>query len=119
MSKILTTLQRQLTEQYEAQKFFYSHILFLFLFLQIFYKKVTKKPKIILIVVQSPQKRSYRTLPYKRYKRPPRTKRPPTTDEAGRLTLIRESHPTPPTISDGIIFLPQTSLHTVVSATAD
>ena len=67
MSKILTTLQRRLTH-YDAQKFFYSHILFLFLFLQFFLQKGCKKPKIIQIVVQFQRRRPYRKLPYKTIK---------------------------------------------------
>ena len=52
MSKILTTLQRQLTEHYDAQKFSHRHILFLFLFLKVFYK-VTKSQKKIYLLCKS------------------------------------------------------------------
>ena len=68
MSKILMTLQRRLTEHYDAQKFFYSHILILFLILQFFLQKGCKKPKIIQIVVQFQRRRPYRKLPYKNIK---------------------------------------------------
>ena len=52
MSKFLTTLQRRLTEHYDAQKFSHSHILFLFFFLQVYYK-VTKSQKEFYLLCNS------------------------------------------------------------------
>ena len=69
-------------------------VLFIF---STFLQKPPKKPKIFLFVVQFPGRRPYRKLLYKKYKRPLRAKRPPTTERAERLTLIRESRPTSPT----------------------
>ena len=118
MSKILPTLQRRLTEHYDAQNFFYSHILFLFSFLQFFLQKGYKKPKIFQIVVQFHRRKPYRNLPYKVYKRPPRAKRPPTTDRAERLTPIQGSRPTPPRAATAPSSLQQTTSRTIAGKCA-
>ena len=76
-------------------------------FLQNFTKKIAKKPKIILFVVQFQRRKSHSKLQYKIYKRPPRAKGPPTTARAERLTLIRESRPTLPTTSAALVLPPQ------------
>ena len=95
MSKILTTLQRQLTEHYNAQNFSQSHIRFLFFFLQVYYKVARSQKKFKLLCNSN---EGGRTVNYHtKYKRPPRAKRPPTTDRAERLTPIQGSRPTPPT----------------------
>ena len=62
-----------------------------------FTKRLQKAKNIFLFVVQFQGRRPYRKLLYKKYIKPPRAKRPPTTDRAERLTLIRESRPTAPT----------------------
>ena len=106
MSKILTTLPPQPTKRLDAPKFSYSQILFLFLFQLIFHKTVAKSQK-YSFVVQFHRRGPYRNLQYKKYKRPPRAKRPPTTDRAERLTQFRESRPPPPTTSAALVLPPQ------------
>ena len=63
-------------------------------------------------------RRPYRNLQYKTYKRPPRAKRPPTTDRAGRLTLIRGSLPTPPRFATAPSLLQLTTSRTIVGKCA-
>ena len=61
MSLMVTTLQRQTTKRSDASPFFCSQFLFLFMFASIFYKNITKIPKICLFVVQSQRRKLYIT----------------------------------------------------------
>ena len=105
--------QHRTTQRSDASMFCHHFVFFIF---STFLQKQPKKLKIVLFVVQFQGKRPYRKLPYKKYKRPSRAKRPPTTDRAERLTLIRENRPTPPTSAGFPLFqrptTPQTSAST-------
>ena len=61
MSLMVTTLQRQTTKRSDASPFFCSQFLFLFMFVSIFYKIITKIPKKCLLVVQSQRRKLYIT----------------------------------------------------------
>ena len=86
-------LQHRTIRPSDASTFCHHFAFFSSTFLQ----KQHKKPKIIFLLCNS--KEENRTVNYntKRIQRPPRAKRPPTTNRAGRLTRFRESCPTPPT----------------------
>ena len=81
-------------------------------FLHIFYiplQNQTKKPKIFLFDVQIQRRKPHKKLKDETYKRPPKVKRPPTTDRAERPTLVRGSRPNLPTASAALFLLPPTS----------
>ena len=92
-----TTLQRQTTKRSKASMFFCCQFLFLFIFSTIFQKSLQKNSKKNLFVVQLQRRKPYSTWRHKTIRRPPRAKRPPSTDRAEQLTLVRGSRPTPPT----------------------
>ena len=73
-----------------------------------FYKKLQKSPKIFLFVVQFQRRKPHSKLLHMTIKRQPRAKKPPTTDRAEQLALIRGSRPTLPTASAALFLLPQT-----------
>ena len=77
-----------------------------------FYRKNSKKPKKFLFVVQFQRRKPHSKLLHMTIKKPPRSKRPPTTDRAEQLTLIRGSRPTLPTASAALFLLPQTRSQT-------
>ena len=66
-----------------------------------FYKNLQKIQKYFLFCSSKEESRTVRYCT-RHIKRPPRAKRPPTTGGAERITLFRESRPTPPTY---VIFL--------------
>ena len=86
-------------ERLNVQK---PHSSFVAIFHSYFYlfnllQKYRRKAKNILIWCAIPKKKPYSKLRNKTYKRPRKTKRPPTIDRSEQLTLFRESRPTPPT----------------------
>ena len=107
-----TTLQRRTTKRSDAPKFFCSHILFLFLSLQ-FFTTILQKAKNKKNAVQFQRRRPYSKLREKHIKGRRGLKGPPATDRAERLTLFRESRPTPPTAATAPALPPPTMLRTI------
>ena len=115
LNQMATTLQRGTTKRSDAPKFFVATF-YSYSYLYNLLRKILQTPKLFLIVVQFQEES--RTVNYgtRHIKKLPRAKRPPTTDRAERLTLIRKSRSTRPTT---VVFPPfrrPTSLQNIVSA---
>ena len=105
------------TTQHSYDSTFCHHFVF-FIFLHSFTQTTQKSQKYFYLLCNS--KEGSRTVHYstKSIKRPPRAKRPPTTNRAGRLTRFRESRPTPPTNEDSRLSRQTTSLRNVDETTS-
>ena len=105
---MVTTLQRRTTKRSDAPEFLIA-IFYSYSYLYNFFRKIVQETNIILFVVQFQRRKPHGELLHQTYKRPPWAERPPTTDRAERLTLVRGSHPTLPTASAAPFLLPLTS----------